>query len=64
MEIRKACRWKHPRAPSARNMFGDEIAIEAALAFEGHQDRAYGHDCTLGGEGKAVEGERGGPGPP
>ena len=28
---RKACGWKYPRAPSARNMFGDESATEAVL---------------------------------
>lgn len=27
------CGWKHPRAPSVGNLFGDERATEAVLAF-------------------------------
>ena len=32
-EIGKACGWKHLRAPSVRNIFGDEWATEAVLTF-------------------------------
>ena len=32
-EIGEACGWKHPRAPSVRNMFRDEWATEAVLIF-------------------------------
>lgn len=32
-EIGKACRWKYPRAPSARTIFEDERATEGILAF-------------------------------
>lgn len=40
---RKACGWRHLRASSTRNMFGDESATEAVLAFmRGTKDRMHG----------------------
>lgn len=32
-EVGNACGWKHPKAPSARNMFEGGRATEAVLAF-------------------------------
>ena len=32
-EIRRACRRKHPRPPSVRNIFGDERATAAILTL-------------------------------
>ena len=69
--IRKACGWKHPRAPSVWEMFEDEQATKAVLTFL--RDTRVGCMVSLAPleeeeEGPAPpqnkEGEEGGPGPP
>ena len=57
-----ACKWKHPRAASARSMIADERAVEAVLAFL--RDPKVGCVLTIAPLGQMVVGEEGGAGQP
>ena len=69
--MRKACGWKHPRAPSVWTLFQDDRGTPTVLSFL--RETRVGKMVCLAppvvedreeGEIREEEGEEGGPGPP